>query len=398
MGPLTLLVLLLVTTPACIKSEVEETTSDDPVEECPVKDHDEFERMFSSVSFNKTLFLQDMTTLTEFYRVSWTRATNCSEGQFNCGEYCIPDKFVCDGVADCFNVSQIFILRCLQEFAIIDQTEEKDFIWNSAIDEVNCDEVSCGLRCSPHFADLKSEQFCVPFRQVCDTRPDCMFYRETNSLFDEDEDETGCHNSTRGHPSNAFRCEISGKFISKQSVCDLDYDSWSIYRNFESTCSVLIAHAMPNIFNHSTYHSCLFKLAFGEKGHCDEEYLLWILHSHLLKEKYSHCDTEPIEQPVRVKYRTQKRYSASENDFMLTLFYCYLKDPFKEESRQKDLFQVETEVDGIYLILNDHSDENNCPDARFSSSFYPEKSTDCDDYLDCGDGTCARDRIECQDK
>ena len=398
MSPLTLSVLLLVTTPTCIKSEDEEATSD--VEECPAKDHGEFERMFSSVSFNETLSLQDMTTLTEFYRVSWTRTADCSEGQFNCGEYCIPDRFVCDGVADCFNISQIFILPCLKN--VLKKSEyitSWDFILSSATDEDSCKEVPCGMKCSPNFADLKGEQFCVPFRQVCDTQPDCMFYTEPNSPLDENEDEIGCHNSTRGHPSNAFRCKISGKVISRQSVCDLDFDLWSSYRDFKSTCSIVIAdYAIPSIFNHSTYHSCLFKLAFGENGQCEDEYHWWTLQSHILKEKYSHCDTEPIEQPVRVKYIRQNPSPASESDFMLTLFYCYLKEQFKEEGRLKDLFQVETEVDTIYLILSDHSDEDNCPDARFSPSIYPEKSTDCDDDSDCGDGTCARDRIECEDK
>ena len=401
MSSLTLLALLLVTTPTCIESE-DEATSDALEGECPAKDQDEFERMFPSGSFNKTLSLQDMPALTEFYRVSWTRATNCSEGQFECGEYCIPDKFVCDGVPDCFNVSQIFILPCLKGLKILESMTKNDFILSSATDEVGCKEVPCGMKCSPNFADLKGEQFCVPFRQVCDTRPDCVTHEKLTSLLDGSEDEVGCHNLTRGHPSNAFRCKISGKVIRKQSICDFDYELWSYYdRVSDSTCSVLIADydlSRLRTYNHSTYHSCLFKLAFGEKGYCEDEYISWRLESHLLKEKYSHCDTEPIEQPVRVKYIQQTLSPSSKVDFMLTLFYCYLKEQFKEGGRHRDLFQVEAEVDKIYLILRDHSDEDNCPDARFSQSIYPEKSTDCDDYLDCGDGTCARDRIECQDK
>ena len=338
-----------------------------------------------------------------YCNLSWHPTYECPPGNFNCGQYCIPSEFTCDGVVDCFDFprklsfrgppNQLGKANCLEE----------------AMDEKNCANYPCDFMCTPATVDFKEEKFCVPYREVCDTMSHCNYkFGGFNLNKYPNEDEVGCHNWTDGHASNAFKCKLSGKFISRQAVCDFDLEfkecNYALdLEYFDRSCSVQIAYINFQVSHAFVKNfSCLVEFIQGNEKGCISEYssedLIYEKNEYgvnLFKRRYSHCDPEPLEQPKWLQTDYEYGY------LLMALYYCYLNDASREElGREKDIIQIDyLTTSDINLMLRDHSDEENCPGARFDfPSIYPEKVTDCGHDIDCGDGTCARDLMECQNR
>ena len=157
---------------------VETTTTEVEIGILPV------EEKFKGI-YQETKILDTVEALyKDYFNVTWLGSTNCSEGYFNCGNYCIPNEFVCDGVIDCYDINW--------------QNYDNPFDIEDALDEKNCLVSQCGFKCTPNSTNMIGEAFCVPFRQVCDGRADCTFHLSGRKLtHNQHEDEIGCNNSTR---------------------------------------------------------------------------------------------------------------------------------------------------------------------------------------------------------
>lgn len=372
-------------------------------------DETEDERSFEEKNRNfiqRIIAVNDSKSFYEsYYNVSWNGSPNCSADHFNCGEYCIPPEFVCDGVVDCFNISEVLDIRKMRRhLTMMDESE----------DEKNCPWHPCGFMCTPSAAEFKGEKFCVPFREVCDSLPHCSIKYKGHQLTKfEKEDEDGCYNMSQGHPSNSFKCKISGKILSRQAVCDFDLGAESmnsdtrvggkIERNerigdYVPECSILIAEfSVDSDFVDNI--SCLIDIVVGKDSDCLAQYgeaSSSVYERTFFTERYTHCDPQPLEKFTLFNF---PQVEELEKAARKASFNCYLNEGLKKKlGREEDVFHLNLHG-SIYLILRDHSDEENCPDARFNfPSIYPEKSSDCGHYFDCGDGTCGKDQIECQNK
>ena len=188
-------------------------------------------------------------------------------------------------------------------------------------------------------------------------------------------------------------------------MCDLNFGPFREEMihpiKFEHSCSFLILKENPSAEIEDLKN--LLKKYSNDFSDCDleDDDCRSLIHGmNFVKERYSHCDFEPFEKPRL--YKIPKNETSDDfktHDFVRYLYYCYFNEKYRKEfSRDKEIIGVEHSCDHIIVYLQDHSDEEDCPNVRWKLPIIPEKQTNCGNYIDCGDGTCAKDHVDCKNK
>ena len=309
-------------------------------------------------------------SMDQLYRVIFAtkyqpESRECKRDEFNCGTYCIPNKFVCDGIADCITLGTL---------APMDP--------KVAVDEANCSRVTCGNACTNEDVRWKIKRKCIAYREVCDSDPNC--HHKKRAL--QNEDEIGCreeHDEFGPIAQNAFRCRETKFVMSRTKVCDANWMQ-----------DVYAHHSAFSIYTKSKQRTCSDVLDFdasrisgrvrGKTGYAQDY--------------YAGCHKSRSKSIRNVTVRFSASEVANWMDFPVECVTL-------SEGKERQLHQLWLRVKLVYgneqsmFIRDDHSDEEGCPHARFEGlKLPPAKVTErCYPQVDCGDGSCAGSKGECED-